>query len=129
MACPTPQTSGVHIDRRLDFPFRRRREVDRILGMLAANGWISGFGGDRLCTVEFQPGKPQGGCQWIFVDRSRLLAESGRPGIRIEVSDRWLGGPDSTESTKLISTILRHGFEDSVRDADAIIGGVATVWH
>ena len=79
--------TGVRIDRTFHVPMRK---PGRFLASLADRGWISGFG-SFLCAVDFQPEKPEGGCLWVFAGHSALLANAGRPGIRIEVSDRYLG--------------------------------------
>ena len=61
---------------------------------------------------------------WVFVGHSGLLADAGRPGIRIEVSDRYLGGRDRDRANALISAILKDLFHESVRQADALVARI-----
>lgn len=122
---PDRLMSSIHIDRTFHLPVRH---PGRILRLLAEQGWISGFG-NFLCAVDFQPEKPEGGCLWVFVGHSGLLADAGRSGIRVQVSDRYLGGTDRSRSNKLVATILETWFHESVTQADAIVQRVVENWH
>lgn len=116
-AMPDRLMTWVRIDRAFHLPMRN---PGRFLASLADRGWISGLG-SFLCAVDFQPEKPEGGCLWVFAGHSALLASTGRPGIRIEVSDRYLGGRDRDRSNRLVSAILEQLFHESVRQSDDMV--------
>lgn len=52
------------------------------------------------------------------LSRRAVGSSGGRRGIRIEISDRYLGGPDPDRANKPVSEVLANLFHESIRQTD-----------